>query len=179
MLLKLNLFLLLELLKLNLFLLMEQHRSWDSVLISIYWRDAHTIKNRKVWERAMKKCYAFVYESSFKKDFENVVNSLGVDKWDASFFFYKSAGSSLKILKINPLNPWQYTHICTLTLSFPYYVPVSVSVLSALQSNNYIHWHFTNLPYILLPISATYSFLCLKIWFFDPNHDYITPLHCP
>ena len=32
-----------ETLKLN-FQLMEQHRSWESVLISIYWIDAHDLK---------------------------------------------------------------------------------------------------------------------------------------
>ena len=33
-------------LEVELFQLMEWHRSWDSILISIYWIDAHALKNR-------------------------------------------------------------------------------------------------------------------------------------
>ena len=46
------------LLKLNFFQLIERHRSWDSVLILIYWLDAHYLKNRnahatKRWKKAL------------------------------------------------------------------------------------------------------------------------------
>ena len=60
------------LLKLNLFQLMEQHRSLDSILILIYQIDAHTTGNKNAHARAMKKRFAFDYESSLTKVIQQI-----------------------------------------------------------------------------------------------------------
>ena len=63
------------LLKLNFFQLMEQHRSWHSVLVLIYWIDAHDLKNGNAHaamrESDGKKSCVFEYEFSLSYVFIN------------------------------------------------------------------------------------------------------------
>ena len=79
-----------------------------------------------------------------------------------------------KLKKLNPLNPGQFTRICTA------YPERSSNVYQ--YQYRFCQQHkskkkklcFTYLftIYILLTISATYSPFCLKIQFFDSSHDY-------